>query len=346
MVRSIRLFLVRHGETVDNVAQLYAGSRDSALTNHGHQQATRLGLHFKSLGLAFTHLFSSHLQRAATTADLIRQAQLPTDAIEAPRNVAEVVQLPILTEQDFGDLEGKKWADMQAELQNKPGFVAMETKEAMSRRADAFLDEHILPLFGETTDGSALTIAIVSHGIFLSTLWKRLLRRLPANSISLSADLQSTARLSLEHLGAWSNTGFLELLMVRDEAGKAPPAGAATTAMSKPDLLQPTTASLNVTVDAVEPIQNAAQAEPSQVSDNAKVNEAIQAIPATAAAVAHPSQRTTGLRIAHGWTITILTINGKDHLTGLKRTGGGVGSSRHDASQTGIETFFKRRKVD
>jgi hypothetical protein len=40
-----------------------------------------------------------------------------------------------------------------------------------------------------------------------------------------------------------------------------------------------------------------------------------------------------------------LTVNGKDHLKGLKRTGGGVGSSRHDASQKGIESFFKRRKV-
>jgi phage baseplate assembly protein gpV len=50
--------------------------------------------------------------------------------------------------------------------------------------------------------------------------------------------------------------------------------------------------------------------------------------------------------IAHGWNTTILAINGKDHLKGLKRTGGGVGSSRHDTSQKSIETFFKRRKVE
>jgi hypothetical protein len=50
--------------------------------------------------------------------------------------------------------------------------------------------------------------------------------------------------------------------------------------------------------------------------------------------------------IAEGWSSIILAINGKDHLRGLKRTGGGVGSSRHDASQKCIKTFFKRRKVE
>ncbi|KAL6710868.1 hypothetical protein ACN47E_007925 [Coniothyrium glycines] len=58
------------------------------------------------------------------------------------------------------------------------------------------------------------------------------------------------------------------------------------------------------------------------------------------------NKRPTSKAIIEGWTTVIRTINGKDHLLGLKRTGGGVGSSRHDASQKSIETFFKRRKVD
>jgi hypothetical protein len=46
-----------------------------------------------------------------------------------------------------------------------------------------------------------------------------------------------------------------------------------------------------------------------------------------------------------GWNIIIQKINGKDHLKGLKRTGGGVGSSRFDEGQRKIETFFKKQKV-
>ncbi|KAF1360048.1 phosphoglycerate mutase-like protein [Lizonia empirigonia] len=283
MARSVRLFLIRHGETVDNVAQLYAGSRDSALTNHGYQQATRLGLHFKALEFEFTHLYSSHLQRAAKTAGLIREAQLPVNGdATSSRAVPEVTQLRVLMEQDFGDLEGKKWTQIQAELQNKPGYAAVETKEAMGQRADAFLDEHLLPLLDETKDDADLVIAIVSHGIFLSTLWKRLLQRLLAKSVSLSPDVQSTARPALEHLGGWSNTGYLDLHLMRHEVE-----------------------STSQSCDTPYP----------------------------------------GLRIARGWTVTILAINAKEHLKGLKRTGGGVGSSRHDASQKGIESFFKRRKM-
>ncbi|KAF3052729.1 hypothetical protein E8E11_010155 [Didymella keratinophila] len=352
MARSLRLFLIRHGETVDNVAQLYAGSRDSALTNHGYQQATRLGLHFKALGLTFTHLFSSHLQRAAKTAGLIREAQLSQkNDTEGAEDVPEVTQLRTLMEQDFGDLEGKKWADIQAELQNKPGFVAVETKDAMGRRADTFLDEHLLPLLGNTAGSEDLTIAIVSHGIFLSTLWKRLLRRSPAKSIILSPDLSSTARPSLEHLGGWSNTGYLELRMTRDGVEElSPHAEASPSATSKPDVSHPAESKTNDTIGAVEvpPLAvsgTTSEVEASQAAHEVAAND-VNVAPAAAAPTTPTTPRSSKLISAQGWRTTIMTINGKDHLKGLKRTGGGVGSSRHDASQKGIESFFKRRKVD
>ena len=43
-----------------------------------------------------------------------------------------------------------------------------------------------------------------------------------------------------------------------------------------------------------------------------------------------------------GFTMLINTVNGKDHLKHLKRTGGGVGSSKFDDKQKTIESFFKR----
>ncbi|RMZ74239.1 phosphoglycerate mutase family [Pyrenophora seminiperda CCB06] len=285
MVQSVKLILIRHGETVDNVAQVY---RDSALTNHGVQQAIRLGLHFQTLGLAFTHLFSSQLQRAANTAAQIRQAQLILETHDnAAETVPVVLQLPVLMEQDFGSMEGKKFHDPSHKSEhprnekNRHGieFVPMESKDTMARRADSFIDEHLMPLLGDTSKDMSPVVAIVSHGIFLSMLWKRLLLRLPRKSVVLSPELRATARPSLEHLGGWSNTGYLELHLQRAEAEEPSPSPAGMS------------------------------------------------------------------RITQGWTTTILTINGKDHLRSLKRTGGGVGSARHDASQKRIDTFFKRRRV-
>ncbi|KAJ4368809.1 hypothetical protein N0V83_005891 [Neocucurbitaria cava] len=326
-----------------------AGSRDSELTNHGYQQATRLGTHFQSVGLSFTHLFSSHLQRAAKTAGKIREAQLGQLRDEAlKRATPDVVQLPLLMEQDFGSMEGRKWYDRPPESklsgkehhrqENKEtaGFVDVESKDSMARRADAFLDEHLLLLL-EKSEAKELVVAVVSHGIFLSRLWKRLLLRLPPKSVALSPELQATARPSLEHLGGWSNTGYLELYLVKDVREQpSPTVHASPTPATEPSSSPAERAIADEQFGEVE-------LPPSATAEVVTSLEGVAESPAPPVALG--SSLSTS-RIADGWTSTILTINGKDHLKGLKRTGGGVGSSRHDASQKSIETFFKRRKVE
>lgn len=105
----MELFLIRHGETVDNVAGLYAGVRDSALTNHGVEQARRLGEHFakEDVHVAFTHIFASPLSRAYKTAQAIQtaQAKLKTKdlgQVEENTRKVEIVRVSELIEQDFG----------------------------------------------------------------------------------------------------------------------------------------------------------------------------------------------------------------------------------------------------
>ncbi|KAF2446801.1 phosphoglycerate mutase-like protein [Karstenula rhodostoma CBS 690.94] len=345
MARQVRLFLIRHGETVDNVAQLYAGSRDSVLTNHGYQQATRLGSHFASLGLSFTHFFSSHLQRAAKTAGLIREAQVKrTNGSE--RNVPDVIQLPCLMEQDFGFYEGKKFYERPADgklsgkdknrqaHKDSEGFVNVESKESLARRADAFLDGHLLPLLNSPTEPADLVVAIVSHGIMLSSLWKRILSLLPEKSVKLATELAASGPVTLEHLGGWSNTGFLELRLTRSVPEPLVPATSAVTekAARKTKLTAPPVDATPRSKACLEPGKNA------KVSPEDRPNGCEESVSAS---------NSSGTRkLDSDWATIILTINGKEHLKNLKRTGGGVGSSRHDASQKNIESFFKRRKVD
>lgn len=315
-----------------------AGRRDSVLTNHGYQQATRLGLYFKSLGLKFTHIFSSHLQRAVTTASKIREAQLTTVGdCQNAKAVPDTVQLPVLMEKDFGSLEGKKFYDHHPEIKvlskgqphenkRKAGFVDGESKTSMARRADTFLDKYLMPLFEDSSSDDDTVIAIVSHGIFLSTLWKRILQRVPPRNTVLSNGLEGTVRQSLEHLGGWSNTGYLELYFTRvvaehhsstTEAGTVPitvplkpfvEVSAAVESLHKPEIL--------VSVEEIT--------APFDIS-----------VPL--ASTSHGMQ---------GWSMSILRVNSKDHLQGLKRARGGLGSSRHDASQVSIKVFFKRRKIE
>ncbi|KAF2760571.1 phosphoglycerate mutase-like protein [Pseudovirgaria hyperparasitica] len=206
----MRLFLIRHGETVDNIAQLYAGSRDSELTNHGVSQATRLGQHFRSTGVKFTHIFSSQLQRAYKTADIVRQAQ------SGPL----VLQSPLIAEQDFGSSEGKSWASrasIDPDMNDQP-VIPSESRESMESRVDQFLDSHLEPIIAPT-DSTEQIIAVVSHGIILGVLWRRILRRLPPQSVTLSPEIAATnAMIVLEHLGRWGNTCYLELTLTSKSA--------------------------------------------------------------------------------------------------------------------------------
>lgn len=326
-----------------------AGSLDSELTNHGFQQATRLGAHFAAVGLTFTHLFASPLQRASKTAGKIREAQLTRESNSAPEpRVPGVVHVPLLMEQDFGSMEGKKWYDQPPEQNSsrvvsgelgskeRTDFVDIESKDCLARRADSFLDEHLLSLLGENAElADDPVIAIVSHGIFLSTLWKRLLRRLEPKSVTLSPELQATARPSLEHLGGWSNTGYLELHLTKTLPEEPQPTADLAPA-ADPLTLPAENQVTNKAIGKVEVPQDA-----STRSDDGQ-----QTSPDAQTPVHLGTQALSRPRIGRGWSTTILTINGKDHLKGLKRTGGGVGSSRHDASQKSIETFFKRRKLD
>ena len=88
-----RFFLVRHGETAENLRMTYLGTRDEPLTEHGRQQARKVADALSQLPIEL--IISSPLRRAADTAVLIGEAcrvELQLD--------------PRLAESSFGRWEG------------------------------------------------------------------------------------------------------------------------------------------------------------------------------------------------------------------------------------------------
>lgn len=219
----MHLFLVRHGETEHNVAGLLAGVSDSRLTNHGVLQTQRLGSYLANhRNLRFTHIYASDLQRAFMTAEEIRKAQASQSSESTGH--PDVVKLQLLREQDFGSLELVPWASRRAQSAfapepsslEEPEFRPQEAAEAMTHRAECFLADHILPLLAVATPEDSVSVhdcvAVVSHGLFLSVLWRSLLSKFGTNGVRLhSAAEISTYGKPLTHLPTWSNTGFLEL---------------------------------------------------------------------------------------------------------------------------------------
>ncbi|CAF9942804.1 MAG: hypothetical protein ALECFALPRED_010078 [Alectoria fallacina] len=303
----MRLLFIRHGETVDNVAQVYAGVKDSALTIHGNLQAERLGKYYAENGLRFRKIFSSDLQRALKTATAIRLAQPLPDCNAAPEAELHITALTVLREQDFGFYEGKPFyartrdsntsgkENHRIQHQDDIDFKDVESKESMALRMSSFLQDHLVPAIQSELMERYSDIAVVSHGIILSQLWRCFLKLLTKNSIILSPGLsEGTGGITpLEYLGGWSNTGYLELEILKKES-----VAEAELAIS---IAAPLTLDLsNAVSDASPPL--------------------------------------------YQYKVIVNTVNGKEHLKGLKRTRG-VGSSKFDEGQKTIESFFKKRRV-
>lgn len=195
----MHLLLIRHGESVDNVAGLYGGSRDAALTTHGVLQAQRLASSLVESSLEVKHVFASNLERAARTAQAVCDSQN-----KAHTSALVVVQLPELREKHFGNWEGVKFASAASE--QRPTQMGAESLESIKTRANVFLDKHLAPVLAAVVDDSANScVVVVSHGITLGVLALALLKKLGASS----GDDPTDARMS------WSNTGYVDLVVTK-----------------------------------------------------------------------------------------------------------------------------------
>ena len=176
----MRLLLIRHSESVDNVAGLYGGSRDAPLTAHGVLQAQRLATHLAA-SFTLTHIFSSPLQRALKTATAICEAQNKTHA-----DGLSVAQRPQLREKHFGTWEGVKFSPTPTEP-----ALDVESHESMKDRVAVFLDECLCPLRGDEC------VAVVAHGVILGVLARSLLQR----------------HGRVLDRWTWSNTGYVDMIV-------------------------------------------------------------------------------------------------------------------------------------
>lgn len=97
---SDQLILVRHGETMHNVAGIAQGWGDSELSDRGRQQVEMLAARLEKIGA--DAIYSSPLQRAMTTAQAIARATgLPIQTLDG------------LREMNYGRWEGQRFLDVR-----------------------------------------------------------------------------------------------------------------------------------------------------------------------------------------------------------------------------------------
>lgn len=106
--KTCQLVLLRHGESTWNKERRFTGWADVPLTEKGEAGALEAGRLMREAGLSFDIVYTSRLGRA------IKTAWLALEGME--RQWTPVVNAWWLNERSYGDLEGKTYAEVGAEL--------------------------------------------------------------------------------------------------------------------------------------------------------------------------------------------------------------------------------------
>jgi probable phosphoglycerate mutase len=187
--------LVRHGQTEDNAAGRWQGTRDSPLTAEGRRQVETLALRLEPDGPCVA-IYASPLARAVRTAEIL-----------APLLGAPMVwQEPDLREYDFGAWDGLTPAELRArgfwrEVTRDPEFTppAGEAFGTAARRV-----ERALRTIAGRHRGSR--VLVVGHGLTLAAALAQLLdgdpRQAPRYALAngAMAELAMNDRPRLVHL--------------------------------------------------------------------------------------------------------------------------------------------------
>lgn len=128
------IYIVRHGQTEQNLKKKMQGRSDFPLTELGREQAAAVGEAFRNAGITFDQVYTSPLGRAVETAQLI--------AGDAPTEVEE-----LLIEMDYGPYEGIDLFDLPPEVEeffkdfaHNPAPDGMEQLSSVVARAGELLE--------------------------------------------------------------------------------------------------------------------------------------------------------------------------------------------------------------
>ncbi|KAH7101953.1 phosphoglycerate mutase-like protein [Auriculariales sp. MPI-PUGE-AT-0066] len=183
---TLTIYFVRHGQSEDNVRNIWAGWKDAPLSAKG--QAEAVGRAFADKHISA--IFASDLKRASATGRAIHEHQ-PDD------RKPPFTELHGLREQFFGDAEGHPWIvlspgdpdyDPSAKVYHVPTgrddlFPGGESLNLLRQRAiKQVLEPHLLPLIWaargkDEADGGAVVCA--SHGLCISELCSAIVDRDP-----------------------------------------------------------------------------------------------------------------------------------------------------------------------
>ena len=142
----MKLYLIRHGQTDNNVKKLFSGWYPAQLTDEGREQARMVGRRLQ--GFSFDRVFASDLDRAVETAGLV----FPECEITPTSDLREI---------HVGSLGGRPYAEGDALLHHSGDFTPFggEDRPQFLARIACFLDM--------AKDLPCERVGVVTHGAWI-----------------------------------------------------------------------------------------------------------------------------------------------------------------------------------
>ncbi|WP_323090660.1 histidine phosphatase family protein [Allobaculum sp. JKK-2023] len=153
---SVRLFVVRHGQTVMNQEKRSQGWLDSPLTERGKVEALIVRNWLKDRHLQFAHGYSSDLGRARQTLGLLVQGEFPTNE-EAG-----------LREMTLGKMDGVQGFVLD------PAKWNQQAKEYGGESFEHAAGRAIASLYAIARVNSGQNVLVVTHGMVINLLMETL----------------------------------------------------------------------------------------------------------------------------------------------------------------------------
>jgi 2,3-bisphosphoglycerate-dependent phosphoglycerate mutase len=161
-----RLILIRHGQSQWNLENRFTGWVDVPLTEKGTEEAIAAGQSLKTKDIRPHIAFTSVLQRANKTLDLILQEL---------QHTLPIIKNEALNERHYGDLQGKNKAETAAEFGEEQVHIWRrsfdvpppngESLKDTAARTLPYFKSHILPELQKDQD-----VLVVAHGNSLRSI--------------------------------------------------------------------------------------------------------------------------------------------------------------------------------
>ena len=173
------IYIIRHGQTDQNLAFRIQGQRDFPLNETGEAQARDAHDKFRALGIEFDRVYTSPLSRARRTAEIVvgrseggpraaeASAEAGADATVKP-GTPEMIPEPRLIEMDYGPYEGCDLKKLPEEMlyffkdfKNHPAPDGVEQLPDLVARLGSFLED----LRAQLGDTRGENILLSTHAI-------------------------------------------------------------------------------------------------------------------------------------------------------------------------------------